>query len=48
MAGGIGQGLTGGEQRIALLAARGPRNDEIARGLERSPNTVEWNRHAST
>ncbi len=43
MADGKGQGLTGGEGRIALLAARGLHNDEIARELELSPKTVEWN-----
>ena len=43
MADGFGQELTGGEARIALLAARGRRNDEIARELELSPKTIEWN-----
>jgi len=43
MTDGIGQRLTGGEERIALLAARGLHNDEIARELELSPKTVEWN-----
>jgi DNA-binding CsgD family transcriptional regulator len=38
-----GNGLTGGEERIALLAARGHRNDEIARELDLSPKTIEWN-----
>jgi DNA-binding CsgD family transcriptional regulator len=36
------QALTPGEQRVALLAARGKRNDEIAAALELSPKTVEW------
>lgn len=43
MAGGSGDELTGGEQRIAFLAARGRRNDEIALDLALSPKTVEWN-----
>jgi DNA-binding CsgD family transcriptional regulator len=43
MADGNGHLLTGGEERIASLAARGRRNDEIARELELSPKTVEWN-----
>jgi len=34
--------LTGGEEKIAVLAARGRRNDEIARELDLSPKTVEW------
>ena len=38
-----GQALTDGEQRIARLAASGRRNGEIARELELSPKTVEWN-----
>jgi DNA-binding NarL/FixJ family response regulator len=37
-----GPALTSGEERIALLAARGRRNDEIARELEVSTKTVEW------
>lgn len=43
MADGNGRGLTGGEERIASLAARGRRNDEIARELGVSAKTVEWN-----
>jgi DNA-binding CsgD family transcriptional regulator len=39
---GIGQGLTGGEERIALLAARGRRNEEIAGVLGLSTKTIEW------
>ena len=35
--------LTGGETRIALLAAQGRRNHEIASRLNLSPKTVEWN-----
>jgi DNA-binding CsgD family transcriptional regulator len=38
-----GRTLTGGEERIASLAARGRRNDEIAIELGLSPKTVEWN-----
>ena len=38
----FGQELTCGEERIAFLAARGRRNDEIARELELSPKTIEW------
>ena len=34
--------LTRAEQRVALLAARGKRNDEIAETLGLSPKTVEW------
>jgi DNA-binding NarL/FixJ family response regulator len=37
------QVLTDGEQRVAILAACGRRNGEIARELELSPKTVEWN-----
>jgi DNA-binding CsgD family transcriptional regulator len=36
-------GLTDGERRIAALAARGHRNDEIASELGLSAKTVEWN-----
>jgi DNA-binding NarL/FixJ family response regulator len=43
MTDGNGKALTGGEERIATLAAQGRRNDEIARELELSPKTVEWN-----
>lgn len=43
MADGDGRMLTGGEERIAFLAARGRRNDEIAAELDVSPKTVEWN-----
>jgi DNA-binding NarL/FixJ family response regulator len=35
--------LSSGEARIASLAARGLRNDEIARELGVRPKTVEWN-----
>jgi DNA-binding NarL/FixJ family response regulator len=41
---GNGRILTGGEAKIASLAARGRRNDEIAHELDLSPKTVEWNR----
>jgi DNA-binding CsgD family transcriptional regulator len=43
VAGGDGRMLTDGEERIALLAARGRRNHEIAAALGMSPKTVEWN-----
>lgn len=43
MSGVDGDHLTDGEARIALLAARGRRNAEIAFELELSPKTVEWN-----
>jgi DNA-binding CsgD family transcriptional regulator len=43
MAGGDGDVLTHGEQRIAVLAAQGRRNDEIAGELGLRPKTVEWN-----
>jgi DNA-binding CsgD family transcriptional regulator len=38
-----GGALTSNETRIAALAARGRRNDEIARELGLSAKTVEWN-----
>ena len=43
VADGNGHRSAGGEERSALLAARGRRNDEIAAALELSPKTVEWN-----
>ncbi len=43
MADGTSHVLTGGEERIATLAASGRRNDEIASELGLSPKTVEWN-----
>jgi DNA-binding CsgD family transcriptional regulator len=43
MADGNSRVLTGGEERIALLAGRGQQNDEIARELGLSPKTIEWN-----
>jgi DNA-binding CsgD family transcriptional regulator len=42
VADGTGRELTGGEERIAGLAAGGRRNEEIARELGLSPKTVEW------
>ena len=38
-----GDELTRSERRIAVLAARGRRNDEIAHELGVSAKTVEWN-----
>jgi DNA-binding CsgD family transcriptional regulator len=35
--------LTRSEQRVAVLAAQGRRNDEIAGELGLRPKTVEWN-----